>query len=329
MMKKISIKRILIALLTVLCAGLLGYQLWQPGSEEALPECSTHGAWLTHAWWGDDTWFEGSSRKPQDYRGEEAAEKLRERLHSLGVTDWYVHACPADPEGHLPQDLLFEQGRLLKQANRGGRVLAWVGGVLEDCRLTDPAWRHNFARDCATLVEEAGLDGVQVNIEPCSSFQPGYLELLQDLRRELPEGAHISLAAYPPPHPMHPFPQVHWNREFYQALSQHCDDFAVMAYDTAQPVSKTYVAMVSGWTRQCLAWTDKPVRMGVPVYEDQGVGYHHPEVENVSNSLSGISAGLDPSAPPNYAGVALYAEWTLDTAEEEVLRARGGAVSTP
>lgn len=326
-MKRVSLKRILIALVVVFGSGALAYAVWQPGSSATLPERNTHGAWMTHAWWADDHWFAGSSRKPEDYRGEEAVKKLAFRMHQLGVTDWYIHACPANVKGNLPTDILPQQGRLLKAANPDGQVLAWVGGVLEDCRLTDKSWRQNFANDCAELVREAKLDGVQVNIEPCPSFEPGYLELLEDLRKTLPEGSRISIAGYPPPHWLHPFPQVHWNQQFLMELSRRADDLAIMAYDTAQPVSKTYVSMVSSWTRRTLEQFDKPVRIGVPAYEDQGVAYHHPEVENVANSLAGIAAGLGPQAPDNYAGLALYAEWTLDEAETEALRRRGGTPS--
>ena len=313
-----SLIRILKGLGVLAISSLLLYALWSPGATGPPPSSrGQNGAWLTHAWWGDDYWFKFSSRKPVDYRGEPAVLKLAERMSRLGVSDWYVHACPADKEGHLPE-LLVEQGKLLVQANSDGQVLAWVGGVQEDCSLTEPSWRKNFCEDATKLVSEAGLAGIHLNIEPCPSFEPGYLKLLDELRVALPEGSRLSIAAYPPPSFLHPFPEVHWNKEFYEEVSQRCDDMVIMAYDASQPVSKTYIWMVKSWTADSLAWSKVPVRIGLPAYGDDGVGYHDPKIENLPNALSGLAAGTG-DTPENYRGWAVYAEWTLDASEEAIL----------
>jgi hypothetical protein len=299
---------------------LAAYLLWTPGGAPPLPGSGANGAWLTHAWWGDDAWFDGTKRRLQDYRGRDNVAALAARLHPLGISDWYVHACPATAAGRLPQ-LLDEQAELLVHANREGDVLAWVGGVLgQHCFPSLPQWRKSFADECSNLVRRTGIAGIQLNIEPCPSFEPGYLELLDDLRAALPDGARLSIAAYPPPSSLHPFPEVHWSREFYGAVSARSDDLCVMAYDTAIKVRKPYIWLLEEWTGQALAWSSCPVRIGLPAYEDAGVGYHYPEVENLENALSGLAAALAADTPGNYAGWAVYSEWTLDSAEEETLR---------
>ena len=73
------------------------------------------------------------------------------------------------------------------EANKGGAVLAWVGGVLDDCHLEDPSWRKNFCEEASVMVESGGLAGLQLNIEPCHSFEPGYLDLVRELREALAE----------------------------------------------------------------------------------------------------------------------------------------------
>lgn len=59
----------------------------------------------------------------------------------------------------------------------------------------------------------------------------------------------------------------------------------------------------------------------MPTYLDEGVGYHHPEVENPQNALLGIHDGLSHFKPlrSNYQGIAIYCEWETDLAEWQYL----------
>ena len=57
-----------------------------------------------------------------------------------------------------------------------------------------------------------------------------------------------------------------------------------------------------------LAETNTEILLGVPAYEDAGVGYHYPAVENISSALSAISAS--PFAK-NINGLAIYCEWEM------------------
>jgi hypothetical protein len=79
------------------------------------------------------------------------------------------------------------------------------------------------------------------------------------------------------------------------------------------------------WTGEVLSWCEgRPVLLGVPAYDDAGTGYHHPEVENLTNALAGIHAGLMglDSLPPHYRGVAIYCDWEMDAAEWTLLEER-------
>ena len=84
-----------------------------------------------------------------------------------------------------------------------------------------------------------------------------------------------------------------------------------------------YHALLATWTREVLTWSGgKAILLGLPAYEDQGVGYHHPHVENLQNGLRGIHAGLASfkKLPAHYQGIALYAEWVMDPREWKFLR---------
>lgn len=52
------------------------------------------------------------------------------------------------------------------------------------------------------------------------------------------------------------------------------------------------------------------------------VGYHHPDVENLSNALAGVRAALaeHKTLPPAYRGVAIYSAWTMSDADWRELR---------
>jgi hypothetical protein len=65
------------------------------------------------------------------------------------------------------------------------------------------------------------------------------------------------------------------------------------------------------------------IMLGVPTYDDTGVEYHVPRVENLTNALLGIHRGLSQGGEPPraYQGVAIYCEW--ETSESEWQHFRG------
>jgi len=91
----------------------------------------------------------------------------------------------------------------------------------------------------------------------------------------------------------------------------------VMMYDTALQKPKFYQYLMACWTDEVLAWSGgTPVLLGVPTYDDEGVDYHNPKVENLANALMGIHRGLARGPlPVNYQGVAIYCEWETGTNE--------------
>lgn len=97
-----------------------------------------------------------------------------------------------------------------------------------------------------------------------------------------------------------------------------------MMYDTSIRFQKPYQLLMSQWTREVLSWSEgKAVLLGLPAYDDAGVGYHDPRVENLRNGLRGIHAGLlgFEHLPVHYQGVAIYSDWEMDDSEWALLRA--------
>lgn len=96
----------------------------------------------------------------------------------------------------------------------------------------------------------------------------------------------------------------------------------VMMYDTGIVIPKAYESLMARWTRDELdATPGRALLLGLPAHTDAGVGWHHPWVEDLAHALRGVHAGLPDVLPPQYQGVALYAEWELDDAEWQTLRA--------
>ena len=77
---------------------------------------------------------------------------------------------------------------------------------------------------------------------------------------------------------------------------------------------------MTDWTNQLAGATsssDCELLLGIPAYDDAGVGYHHPRVENINSALQGISAS---PRKKEANGIAIYCEWEMDENEWQIWR---------
>lgn len=206
------------------------------------------------------------------------------------------------------------------------RVIPWTGGVLDaDVVFADRARIEGFLEQVRWLAGDGGYDGVHLNVEPLADDDPAFLRFLGEVKSALPAGKLLSVAAYPPTTPLHPYKRVHWSVEYIRRVCDVADDLAVMSYDTALRWPRIYERLMARWTSELAALPGTAplgceVRMGVPTYEDVA-GWHDPATERVTTALTGIRAGLWSlrSAPgreaPSIRGIAIYADWTTDDRE--------------
>ena len=315
----------LVRLIGIFAILFVIYLIWSPGMEitDGRHDLRKNGIWLQHGWLGDDSWFQRNNRNKSLFRNEQKVQKLTALLKSHGVKYIFPHLCPSSPQGQIaPVDKT--QTELFLNEMSEIEVLPWVGGVFEvHCFPASPAWRRTFTTSIVQLLKEfPQLSGVQINIEPLPSGHKGFLLLLDELRLAIP-GKIISVAAYPPPTRWHPFPNVHWQKSYFQEVAKRVDLIVPMMYDTAIKTTKFYRHLMSQWTIEVLNWSgDTPVLLGIPTYDDRNSGYHHPEIENIRTSLSGIHAGLNSYEvlPKNYFGISLYCEWEMDAEEWRFLK---------
>ncbi len=317
---------------TLVCCSLLlliifaGYQLWNPAEAvtDGRHDLLRNGIWLQHGWLGDTSWFQRNKKDPAEFRNPDAVLRLKQQLLEHHLTDLYPHLAPCAPSGEIPP-VDAQQTQQFLTLMEEFRVMPWVGGVLNVHAFPESArWRQRFIASVQDLLlTYPSLAGIHVNIEPLPSGHKAFPDLLRELKQSLPPGRILSVAAYPPPTIYQHTAEVHWDESYYHELVQHVDQFAVMMYDTGLRYRKLYQQLMKAWTLEILAWAgETEVLLGVPAYDDKGVGYHHPHIENLRNSLLGIHAGLAEfkTIPSQYKGIAIYSEWEMEPAEWEVLR---------
>lgn len=306
----------------VLLGFLVTFYSWRPGLEvhDGRHDRGRNGIWLSHGWLGGDDWFyrHGKTNEFTRYRDPARLLELADKLRRHGITDLFPHLCPAEADGSLPSVDAVQVERFL-DGFQGFRVMPWIGGPNpRSARPHDPRWRAAFTSNAARLLTaHPRFAGVQINVEPLTSGDTNFLHLLEELRTALPKDKLISIAAYPPPTVWHPYEDVHWDEAYFRQVARRSDQLAVMMYDAAQKMPRAYQSLMASWTQEVLAWSEgKSVLLGVPTYDDTGVGYHDPKVENLTNALAGIHRGLTRQPlPTNYQGVAIYCDW--ETSPEE------------
>lgn len=275
-----------------------------------------NGLWLRYKW------YFGEWQQPD-------LERLVGRLRSAQVRYAYCHVRFAKPEGLLQYRYPKSAMRLTKALHRempDVKLIAWI--YVENRRgyprvnLADPAVRRNLVEEAAWLVNACGFDGVQWDYEICPSGDRQLIELLEETREALPKGKLVSVCTpmwYPWPWPR----SYAWDEDYFTEVASHCDQLAVMCYDSAIVLPRAYVWLVrqqAARVTQAAARGNKDCRvlLGVPTYGKGGAS-HHPRAENIRMGLKGVREGLADrrAVPSSCAGVSIFADWTTTPDEWE------------
>jgi len=295
------------------------------------PASKQHASQGQNALWAGHRWV-GESHASSEYM------RLAHRLEGHGISDVFFHVGPLSAEGRIDQERFRNAMDLvenLKALYPEVRVQAWLGqievaggGPLD---LDDDEVRDAIVAT-ATAFLDMGFDGIHYNIEPVSSGDRDFIDLLRRTRSVARvRGKVVSVAA----DELEPFPGTErivrlfakqaglWNRQYYLEVADSVDQIAVMMYDTALPTDWLYSTLVAWETRNIVELVGHRVIvfMGVPSYEDQRWSFN-PKAENVESGLRGIQNGLEGFEGDELRnfGVAIYAEWTTDEEEWALYR---------
>jgi len=305
-----------IAAVTGLAVAAVASLTYMRGTEDKAVAPAGNAVWLGKRWLAEE-------------RDDEEIIGLLSELRSMRTPYLFLHLCPMDQSGDLPEfneDGLKKFIKLAQETYPDAMPLPWIGGVAgKTVDLADAGQMDRFAEAAARLTTELGCPGVHLNIEPIKSGDVRYLALLDRLKDSIGPGKLLSVAAFPPRVAEVETLKRTWSEDFLAEVARRCDQVVVMSYDSGTQTPNDYIGVVANWTevsaRAVASAKNSSLLMGVPTYEDR-TAFHHPGIENMQNALAGVTAGkarLGQNAPV-LAGVAVYAYWT--TGPEEWLTFR-------
>ena len=292
------------------------YFVWNPGPKSTTGfDRGTNGMWIGHQW------YTGSNVRTGTPVSAGERDELIVKLYRYGIRDVFIHAGPVRSDGTI-DDLPGGFFDTLRVLTPGIRYIPWIGGNARKLPLDNRNWRGAFIRTLGKL-HARGFDGVHLDIEPLSSYHPGYLALLEEIRGVFEEGFFLSHATRRLALPGLRLPvasRFFWSPQFYRACMKMSDQTVLMGYDTCIKFKKLYRAFIGFQTGRLLDYAGSVpghrVMIGIPSYEDVPL-FSDPKVENVRNAILGVRAALETRTTGNipFDGVAVYACWTTDSTE--------------
>lgn len=183
----------------------------------------------------------------------------------------------------------------------GQRIIAWISGS-ESLHVDRPRTYDSIAGVVARLVEESGVDGVLLDLEPFSADNPNLLSLLERVRSQSPN-AWVGIDA----------PADGWSQRFITSVGCLVDAVSPMLYDTRVGDTAAYAALARGSIdRYARALTGSTLLVpSLPAYAASSI--HDPSVENIATAMSGIQDAARSGS--RIEGAAVYWWWEM-TAED-------------
>ncbi len=272
-----------------------------------------------NAIWVGNRWFSGFDRTKGRMVTAEEKEIFIDNLRKRKISRVYCHVGAINIDGTLTMPSTYFFNNLQKESH-DITYLPWLAGDAHKLDFKNPRWRSQVVLTLARL-HAMGFSGIHLNFEPVQNDDEGYIALLREIRERFDDDFIISHATrrLTPSEKLFPLVKKQfWNRAYYTRLIESSDETVLMGYDTMLPFSKLYWAYISFQTRTLLnlatPYESHTVRIGIPSYE-QGKR-SNPQVENITNAITGIKDGLSRSGNRrNFGGISIYAYWL--TNEEE------------
>lgn len=312
--------------LVVLMVGGTGLALYAEGAGTPSPAARSTGhdaLWLGHAWVG---WPAGSDRVAKtdtDFAG------LAVLVRSSGVKDLFVHDGPFGMDSSLDAGKSPNAAWFVDHVHRelpGVRVQAWLGQVVggSSLHLDDAATRARVVAGVGAVLDR-GFDGVHFDFEPVADGDPGFVDVVAAARGVTSSHHGVLSVSVPQVEPVSGWRlpgnflvghQKWWSQGYLRRVAEHCDQVAVMAYDTALPTAWSYRGYVARQTEVALEAVPSGVDLliGVPAFHTHDPG-HWDFAETMPAALTGVRLALGAHPPARPFGVALYVDFAATPAD--------------
>lgn len=308
----------------IIIIALIGFGHWAwvpPNVANANCQVSQNAAWISVDW----------TSKPVDVTD---VQHLAEGMTAHHIRYVFPFTTYVKPDGTFNDTYAYagEFVTAFRAFNQDVYVLAWVGIPLKNERqigiegwvdLADEEEREQIVTFVTDLVQEAGFDGVHLDVETVQDGDPEYLKLLEEVKHSIGEQVLLSVSgSYWLPEWVNRLPVVNgykWSIEYYQDIAKRVDQIGTMTYDSLMP----HPALYRLWMREevrgiseGLKETDVELLIGVSVSKERSMT-HHPYAENLQNGLSGACAYMS-RGDHNVQGMAIYAAWEMASEEWQI-----------
>lgn len=285
---------------------------WIP-ADFSNPNCkfTQNAAWISVDW----------TSKPVD---ETMVKQLAENAKSRNMKYLFPYVSYLKSDGSFNPSYKYANDFVstFRRFNQNTRIVAWIGLPLTNTRsigvqgwvdLSNQETRKQVAKFIVGLTEQFDIDGVHINAETVQNNDPYFLNLLDEVRKNIGKDKIISVAgSHWYPDYINILPVINdfrWTSSYYQEVGQRVEQIATMTYDSYT----FHPALYRLWMREqvkgisrSLENSDTELFIGISVSQEQ-TRTHLPTVENLENGLAGICAGL--TNPKAVQGISIYADW--------------------
>ncbi len=305
----------------VLAIIFVWYIVWGPRSDypKGYFDQKNNAVWAQHSW-SEDV---------------HSPEEIRDFVETLGkhhIRYVYLHVGPLESDGQIPAARYRQLGEFLKVARvYSDRIvyIPWLGQIRNKLPLDSLSARSNIAAISRMFVQDFGMGGVHIDIEPILDNDSDFLFLLEDVRKAIGSDKIISVAlseyfpesvAFVAQKFMRAEDSI--SKDYMRKIDSLADQLVIMTYENSIRDGRFYRYFLKNeviWLTNVLKHSK--LIIGLPTYDTESDTFY-PRAENIDFGLRGVLDGLSSwrSTHEVFEGVALYGYWTTDKKEWDTMR---------
>lgn len=318
MKKKKTLKTLIFISISIILFITFVFIVFKPVDKKTIIQ-GENGIWLTHRW------VDNIPNKIE-------ITNLSINLRNANIKHLFLHIGPLDSFGNIStskylfaDSFIFQIKRIYPEIIS---IQAWIGqiekkgnGILD---IEDSIIRNNIV-STTIILQKYGFDGVHIDIEPILDNDIFFLNLLDEINKFKKPDFLLTIAT-PKIIPSNLFGFEKkflsisglWSPNYYKIVSQKADFLVIMLYDTAIKNKILYNLFISKEVSLLTRILNKKIMFGIPSYDEKKNNFNS-EIENIMSALNSINLGLKYGKNDNYKGFSIYADWTTDSSEWNLL----------